>query len=159
MRNLLLAVAAATSVWTGPIAVSQAQVAPSPQLIFGVDNAADMPSLDRVQFFWGGRNFCWYEDAWRGPGWYWCGYAWHRGYGWGGPFGWHNWRGGHGWRGGARGRGGYSGARAGAFAGSARSAGLHAGGGRGGSAHSGGGGHAGGGGHGGGRGGGRHGGH
>jgi hypothetical protein len=38
-----------------------------------------------AQFVWQGRRYCWYDDGWRGPGWYWCGYHWHRGVGWGGP--------------------------------------------------------------------------
>ena len=46
-------------------------------------------------FFFGEHQYCWYEGGWRGPGWYWCGYAWRRGYGWGGGYGWH----GHGRRG------------------------------------------------------------
>jgi uncharacterized membrane protein YgcG len=40
----------------------------------------------------GGRRWCYYWDAWNGPGWYWCGYGWRRGYGWGGGPGWHGWR-------------------------------------------------------------------
>ncbi len=52
--------------------------------------------LQNVQaYYWGGRQYCWYDDGWRGPGWYWCGYAWRRGYGWGGVYGWHGWGGGH----------------------------------------------------------------
>jgi hypothetical protein len=48
-------------------------------------------------YFFGGRQYCWYESAWRGPGWYWCGSAWRNGLGWGGPRGWRGWReGGHG---------------------------------------------------------------
>lgn len=43
-------------------------------------------------FIWGGRRYCYYWDAWNGPGWYWCGYGWRRGYGWGGGPGWHGWR-------------------------------------------------------------------
>lgn len=42
-------------------------------------------------FVWGGRRHCFYDDAWNGPGWYWCDYAWRRGYGWGGRPGWHGW--------------------------------------------------------------------
>jgi hypothetical protein len=49
---------------------------------------------DRRAFFYRGRHYCWYHAAWRGPGWYWCGYAWHRGFGWGGVYGWHHWHGG-----------------------------------------------------------------
>jgi len=56
--------------------------------------------IEKAQFFWGGYNYCWYDDAWNGPGWYYCGYAWNQGLGWGGGFGWHNWhRGGPGWGG------------------------------------------------------------
>lgn len=40
----------------------------------------------------GGRRWCYYWDAWNGPGWYWCGYGWRRGFGWGGGPGWHGWR-------------------------------------------------------------------
>ena len=48
-----------------------------------------------VQFLFGGRQYCWYEYGWQGPGWYWCGYERRRGYGWGGGYGWHGARGGH----------------------------------------------------------------
>lgn len=58
-------------------------------------------------FAFGGRNYCFYDNGWNGPGWYWCGDPYRYGYGWGGPEGWRNWqwRGGmapgyrHGWRG------------------------------------------------------------
>jgi hypothetical protein len=56
----------------------------------------DLSMVDNVQYYWGGRQYCWYELGWQGPGWYWCGYAWRRGYGWGGGVGWRGWgRGGH----------------------------------------------------------------
>jgi hypothetical protein len=35
-----------------------------------------------------GRDYCWYQHAWRGPGWYVCGYQWRRDFGWGGYDGW-----------------------------------------------------------------------
>ena len=55
--------------------------------------AADQVSaVDKVQFVFRGRRYCWYYTGWRGPGWYWCGYRWRRGVGWGGPVGWHGWR-------------------------------------------------------------------
>lgn len=45
----------------------------------------------------GGHNYCFYDNGWNGPGWYWCGdYAYQYGAGWGGPVGWNNWS----WRGG-----------------------------------------------------------
>ena len=47
--------------------------------------------VEDAQFIWGGRNYCWYDGGWRGPGWYWCGYAWRHGFGWGGGSGWHGW--------------------------------------------------------------------
>jgi hypothetical protein len=63
---------------------------------------AQMTPVENAQFLWGGQQYCWYDDGWRGPGWYWCGYAWNNGFGWGGGYGWHGWRGGHPgrWRGG-----------------------------------------------------------
>lgn len=101
MRHLFLGLAAATSLLSATLVSPAAQAEPTPQLIFGVDRAVDAPTLDRVQFFYGGRNFCWYDSAWRGPGFYWCGYAWHRGFGWGGGQGWRGWRGGGGYYGGS----------------------------------------------------------
>jgi hypothetical protein len=61
--------------------------------------------IENAQFIFGGRNYCWYENGWQGPGWYWCGYAFRTGFGFGGGAGWHGWsRGGRG--GGHRGGGG-----------------------------------------------------
>jgi hypothetical protein len=54
--------------------------------------AAGLPDIEKVQFIYRGRRYCWYYSAWYGPGWYWCGYAWRRGFGWGGPVGWRGWR-------------------------------------------------------------------
>ncbi len=68
--------------------------------------------IESVQYVYGGQNYCYYTNGWRGPGWYWCGYAWRSGLGWGGGYGWRGWAwrgagGGYGWRGGAVGwRGG-----------------------------------------------------
>jgi hypothetical protein len=105
--------------------------------------------VEKAQFFFGGRNYCWYDNGWQGPGFYWCGYAFRTGLGWGGGAGWHGWRrgGGGGGRpgigrpgnghgGGGRGRpgGGHGG-------GGGRPGGGHGGGGRPGGGHGGGGGH------------------
>ena len=84
-------------------AAAGAKADPAPQLIFGVDKAGEMPTLDRVQFIYLGHNYCWYDGGWQGPGFYWCGYAWRHGFGWGGGSGWHGWHGG-GWRGGINGQ-------------------------------------------------------
>ncbi len=54
-------------------------------------------NVELAQFIFGGHNYCWYDSAWSGPGWYWCGYAQRRGLGFGGAAGFHGWsRGGHG---------------------------------------------------------------
>jgi hypothetical protein len=53
---------------------------------------AEASPIEKAQFVWGGRRYCWYNSAWRGPGWYQCGFAWRRGFGWGGSAGWHGWR-------------------------------------------------------------------
>ena len=95
-----------------------------------------------LDFMLGGRNYCWYDDGWRGPGWYWCGYGSRYGYGWGGGEGFNGWREhryerdwhGHG-GGGGGGRHDHGGTHGG---------GMHGGGGHGGGGH-GGGGHGGGG--------------
>ena len=67
--------------------------------IGGALPSTEILPVEKAQFFFNGQNYCWYDDGWQGPGWYWCGYAWNRGYGWGGPYGWHHWYyGGHpGW--------------------------------------------------------------
>jgi len=72
--------------------------------------AIDTSALtENVQLYvFGGRNYCWYDWGWNGPGWYWCGYGARRGFGWGGGYGYRGWGGGR--RGGGRvfvnGRGG-----------------------------------------------------
>jgi hypothetical protein len=106
--------------------------------------------LQQAQFIYGGRNYCWYDDGWHGPGFYWCGYAFRRGLGWGGGAGWHGW--GHGGRPGGHHGGGRPG---GGRPGGGHGGGGHGGGGHGGGGH-GGGGHGGGGHGGGGHGGGHH---
>ena len=42
-------------------------------------------------FLFGGHDYCWYDDGWRGGGWYWCGYGHREGYGWGGGEGFNGW--------------------------------------------------------------------
>lgn len=55
-----------------------------------IDPSAIVQKTQVIVF--GGRRWCYYWDAWNGPGWYWCGYGWRRGFGWGGGPGWHGWR-------------------------------------------------------------------
>jgi hypothetical protein len=95
MPRLTLIMAAAASLLAGSAAVGAAQAAPAPQLISGVYDPGAPPALDRAQYVWGGRHYCWYDGGWHGPGYYWCGYRWRSGYGWGGGYGWRGWGGGH----------------------------------------------------------------
>ncbi|MEJ0065883.1 MAG: hypothetical protein WDM85_10990 [Caulobacteraceae bacterium] len=122
MQNRLttsLAIAGAILGVGSPLAASAAPSEPAPavthldvNLTDAVDRGDVSPTLQDAQYLWGGRNYCWYPGGWRGPGYYWCGYAWRRGFGWGGPIGWHGW-GGHGWHGGGWHGGGWHGGHGG----------------------------------------------
>jgi hypothetical protein len=112
MRKFGLGAAAAATLAGAVLSAGAASAAPSGSLTFAVNQGVDQPTLEQVQFFFGGRNYCWYDGGWRGPGWYWCGYAWRRGFGWGGGYGWHGWHGGRrggGWHGGGWHGGGFRG--------------------------------------------------
>lgn len=148
MRKLMFAISVAIGL--SGTSVGQAMAVPAN----GLTTLPVVNDVQQVQYFFGGRRYCWYDFGWRGPGWYWCGYSSRRGYGWGGGYGWHGWGGGHRIVRGRGGRGGHivgpSGAgRAGIHSGrvggrAAVSRGGHRGGGHGGGGH-GGGGHRGGG--------------
>ena len=99
MKNLFLGIAAAVSLLGAGAVANSAKAEDTPRLIFGVDRPQDAPTLDHVQFFYTGRNYCWYDGGWHGPGFYWCGYGLRVGYGWGGPWGWNGWYGHRGWNG------------------------------------------------------------
>ena len=113
MRRMM-STAAAIALAVSAALSGGAQAAPAPCLnLQGVEAGASAP-IEKTQYYWGGQNYCWYPNGWRGPGWYWCGYAFTPGYGWGGGYGWRGWgvpgyAGG--WRGGYPGgwRGGYPG--------------------------------------------------
>jgi hypothetical protein len=94
MRKVILSAAA-----TIALAASAMTADAAPLLVAGVDHPGDAV-LEKAQYFYLGRNWCWYDSAWRGPGFYWCGYAYRRGFGWGGPAGWRGWHGPGYWRGG-----------------------------------------------------------
>jgi hypothetical protein len=59
---------------------------------FGVGFGADYAAVGVARRVWRGADYCWYDNGWRGPGWYQCGYEFRVGFGWGGPWGWHGWR-------------------------------------------------------------------
>ncbi|HEX7790204.1 MAG TPA: hypothetical protein VF467_06700 [Afipia sp.] len=135
MKKLVLAatLALGAAVLAGPAAALPAG---------GLGTSPIASDVQQAQFVFGGRNYCWYEAGWHGPGFYWCGYAYRRGYGWGGGHGWRGWNRGGGYVGSHRGRGGGPGFRPG----SGRPGGGHGvrpGGGRPGGGHGGGGHHGG----------------
>ncbi|MFZ0206964.1 MAG: hypothetical protein WAL59_12750, partial [Roseiarcus sp.] len=83
----ILAVAAGATLHLAspaPAAIADGALAGRTPLI---DNAL----IERVQYAYGGQNYCYYETGWRGPGWYWCGHAGTYGVGWGGAYGWRGW--------------------------------------------------------------------
>lgn len=90
MRRLFLAGTASLFAFGG-IALSEGAQAAA----FGDPRLQDMASTfsltQDVQFLYSGRRYCFYVDGWRGPGFYWCGYAHRRGRGWGGERGWRGW--------------------------------------------------------------------
>ncbi len=91
LRNLVVALAATAAMVVGGNAGAASMSAPA-----AMRTAADsLKMIENVQFFWSGHNYCWYDDGWNGPGWYWCNMYLQSGIGWGGGYGWHHWRGGH----------------------------------------------------------------
>src|SRR5215211_3560897 len=97
MHKLSIAFTTATTLIAGVSLFggnTQAAIVLGPNGILDAANTLNL--VEKVQvFYWHGRQYCWYDDGWQGPGWYWCGYRWRTGLGWGGGYGWHGWRGGH----------------------------------------------------------------
>src|ERR1700722_6608922 len=93
MRNLILGVAAATSLFGATLLADSAQAATPASVVFGVDRADGAVAVTPAQYVYLGHNYCWYDAGWQGPGFYWCGYAMRRGFGWGGGEGWRGWSG------------------------------------------------------------------
>ena len=80
MRKFVLTLAIALSASAFAIKADAAPLSGS-----GVGQAADgVSTVEKTQFIYLGREYCWYPDGWRGPGFYWCGYNYRRGFGWGG---------------------------------------------------------------------------
>jgi len=96
MRRFAVTIASATIFIAGaPIIGVNVDAAPmvAPGAIHAAADRLNM--VERAQFIWLGHNYCWYDDGWNGPGWYWCDQYLTPGIGWGGGYGWHHWRGGH----------------------------------------------------------------
>jgi hypothetical protein len=96
MRRFVVTIAAATIFLAGA-PIMGANVGAAPIVAPGAIRAAadSLNVVESVQFIWLGHDYCWYDDGWNGPGWYWCDYGYRIGLGWGGGYGWHHWRGGH----------------------------------------------------------------
>jgi len=92
MKKFTLAITLATLI--GAATMTTAQATPAGLSARLGDAAIDLNMVENAQYIYGGRRYCWYLNGWRGPGWYWCGYAFRRGLGWGGGAGWHGWSGG-----------------------------------------------------------------
>src|SRR5580658_10249609 len=87
MKSLRVPIIAAIAA-LGLTAASNASAGAAPELITanadgasaqldpGVYNPAAPVALEQSQFIIGAQNYCWYPGGWRGPGFYWCGYAW-----------------------------------------------------------------------------------
>jgi hypothetical protein len=88
MRVLLIAATAA--LLAGAATETKAFTAPAGGGL--TDAAESMDFVEKTQVFVrAGRRYCFYVDAWNGPGWYRCGYAFRRGLGFGGAYGWNGW--------------------------------------------------------------------
>jgi hypothetical protein len=97
----LTTISATAMLLTAGLATKRADAAPFGDPSGMRTAAGEIDVVDTVQYLYGGRRYCWIEDGWNGPGWYWCGYGARVGLGWGGPVGWSVARG---WRGGGVGR-------------------------------------------------------
>jgi hypothetical protein len=80
----------ASAIIGGMSLIGSAQAAPV-GLPDGTRAVLDGLNIIEAAHMWGGQSYCWYDDGWKGAGWYQCGYAKRRGFGWGGPYGWHGW--------------------------------------------------------------------
>ena len=88
MRKTIFAAVSAATLAAGAFAALPASALPISSNVSGVNAGLH---VDDVAYVFHGRDYCFYPDGWRGPGWYWCGYRWHRGLGWGGVVGWNSW--------------------------------------------------------------------
>ena len=92
MQRIGLTLTAAVTLIAFGTLADRLQAAPvAPEGLRAAHGSLDIVEKAQV-FVWHGRRYCWYDDGWQGPGFYWCGYAKRHGLGWGGGAGWHGWR-------------------------------------------------------------------
>ena len=88
MRQFIRGFATVAALAAGVAMIGTGTEAAAIPALGGLRMAIDTMALtENVQLYvYEGRRYCWYDDGWRGPGWYWCGYQSRRGYGWGGGY-------------------------------------------------------------------------
>jgi hypothetical protein len=101
--SMLLGDAAQAGVAAGVVSGTEPRLSQAELAQF---NPLNIPAAIVGGLVFGGHNYCWYDDGWSGPGYYWCGYGYYQGYGYGGGEGWHGWQDHHHWAGEERRRGG-----------------------------------------------------
>src|SRR6266480_2270436 len=94
MHKLLTTIAAAAAFIAAGSVTNRADAMPLGDPVGSRAAIDDLNIVDNVQYFWGGRRYCWYDDGRNGPGWYWCGRYLIPGIGFGGGVGFRGWRGG-----------------------------------------------------------------
>ena len=69
MRRFIAGLAAVAAVAVGVTALgTRAEAGPLPAF-GGLGAARDAVAItENIQYFFGGRNYCWYDDGWQGPG-------------------------------------------------------------------------------------------
>ena len=80
MKKIGLAFVLVVTLGVGTIATAQAMPAGSSAQLGAAAEGVNM--VEKTQYVYGGRRYCWYDNGWQGPGWYWCGYAFRQGFGW-----------------------------------------------------------------------------
>ena len=82
MRQLVMTLGAAAAFIVAGSASNRAE-AISLNGVSGIRDAQEeLNVVDQVQYYYGGRQYCWYDNGWNGPGWYWCGRYLTPGIGW-----------------------------------------------------------------------------
>jgi hypothetical protein len=72
-------------------ALASARLEAAPIAVPGGIHPRRPAAIERTQYIYLGKPYCWYPYGWAGPGWYWCGYGTRAGIGWGGAYGWNGW--------------------------------------------------------------------
>ena len=91
MTRLLRTMVASAAFAVAGLAANQVAAAPRADSAGMRAALGAVEIIDKAQYTYNGKSYCWYDDGWNGPGWYVCGEYTVRGVGWGGGAGWHGW--------------------------------------------------------------------